>query len=81
MPIQLSPESERIVEQEIQSGRFHSVDEIIHLGVQARTGDPESERLRKHREAITRTREFTTNHAIRLTGVTFQEVIDEGGRL
>jgi hypothetical protein len=81
MPIQLSPESERLVEQQIASGHFHSVDEIIHLGVHARDSDGEAERWRKHREAIDRTRSFITDNPIRLTGVTFQEVVDEGRRL
>jgi len=79
--IQLSPESERLVEQEIASGHFGSIDEIIHLGVQARGGADESDRWKKHREAVERTRSFTTDDPIRLTGITFQEVIDEGRRL
>ena len=33
MPIQLSLETERLVEQEIASGSFHSTDEIIRQGV------------------------------------------------
>jgi Arc/MetJ-type ribon-helix-helix transcriptional regulator len=36
MTITLKPETERLVEEEIQSGHFHSVDEIIVQGVQAR---------------------------------------------
>jgi putative addiction module CopG family antidote len=79
MPIQLSPETERLVEQEIASGRFQSVDEIIQHGVRAQ--DDEAERWRRHREAIERTRAFITADPIRLSGVTFQEVIEEGRRL
>lgn len=36
MPIQLSPETERLVEQEIASRRFHPVDEIIRQDVRMR---------------------------------------------
>jgi hypothetical protein len=36
MPITLKPETERLLEEELQSGHFHSVDEIIVVGVQAR---------------------------------------------
>ncbi|MGD0800937.1 MAG: hypothetical protein ABR906_06455 [Terracidiphilus sp.] len=79
MPIQLSPETERLVEQEIASGRFQSVDEIIQQGV--RTQDGETERWRRHRQAIERTRAFITTDPIHLSGVTFQEVIEEGRRL
>jgi putative addiction module CopG family antidote len=79
MPIQLSPESERLVKQEIASGRFQSVDEIIQQGVRAQ--NDEDERWRKHHQAIERTRAFITADPIHLSGVTFQEVIEEGRRL
>lgn len=36
MTITLKPETERLVRQELESGHFHSVDEIIVEGVQAR---------------------------------------------
>jgi Arc/MetJ-type ribon-helix-helix transcriptional regulator len=81
MPIQLSPESERLVEREIASGRFQSVDEIIQQGISTKDDEAEAERWRKHREAIERTRPFTTSDPIRLSGVTFQELIDEGRQL
>jgi Arc/MetJ-type ribon-helix-helix transcriptional regulator len=81
MPIQLSPESERLVEQKIASGRFQSVDEIIEQGIRTKDDQAESERRRKHREAIERIRTFITDNPIRLSGVTFQEVIEEGRRL
>jgi putative addiction module CopG family antidote len=79
MPIQLSPESERLVKQEIASGRFQSVDEIIQQGV--RTQNDEDERWRRHRQAIERTQAFITADPIHLNGITFQEVIEEGRRL
>jgi putative addiction module CopG family antidote len=76
MPIQLSPETERLVEQEIANGRFHSVDEIIRQGV--RTLDGEEERWRKHREAIDSIRDFALNKARPLNGITIKEMIEEG---
>ena len=79
MPIQLSPETERLVEQEIASGRFQSVDEIIQQGVSAT--DEEVERWRKHRNAIARTREFMLNRALPLNGITIKELIEEGRRM
>jgi Arc/MetJ-type ribon-helix-helix transcriptional regulator len=81
MPIQLSPESERLVEQEIANGRFQSVDEIIQQGIRAREDDAESERWRKHREAIEWTRDFMKNHAVPLNGITIKELIEEGRRM
>jgi Arc/MetJ-type ribon-helix-helix transcriptional regulator len=79
MPIQLSPESERLVEQEIASGRFHSVDEIIQQGILAK--NEESELWRKHREAIARTLDFARNKALPLNGITIKELIEEGRRM
>jgi putative addiction module CopG family antidote len=79
MPIQLSPESERLVEQEIASGRFQSVDEIIQQGV--RTQDDEAERWKKHREAIASIRDFARNKALPLNGITIKELIEEGRRM
>lgn len=35
MPIRIKPETEQLVSEELQSGRFRSVDEIIVRGVQA----------------------------------------------
>jgi putative addiction module CopG family antidote len=76
MPIQLSPETERLVEQEIASGRFHSVDEIIQQGV--RTLDSEEERWRKHRQAVEWIQDFAKNKARPLKGITIKEMIEEG---
>jgi Arc/MetJ-type ribon-helix-helix transcriptional regulator len=81
MPIQLKPETECLVEKEIASGRFQSVDEIIQQGLRARNDEAEPERWRKHREAIERTRAFVTENPIRLSGISFQELIDEGRKL
>jgi hypothetical protein len=36
MSIEIKPETERLVQEEIQKGHFHSVDEIIIEGVHAR---------------------------------------------
>jgi Arc/MetJ-type ribon-helix-helix transcriptional regulator len=35
MPIELEPETERLVQEEIRNGHFHSVDELIVEGVHA----------------------------------------------
>lgn len=80
MPILLSPETERLVEQEIASGRFQSVDEIIQEGIR-KSDDAESERWKRHRRALERTHAFVTGDPLHLSGVSFQEVIEEGRRL
>lgn len=35
MPIELKPETERLVQEEIRKGHFHSVDDLIVEGVHA----------------------------------------------
>ena len=35
MALELKPETERLVTEEIQAGRFHSVDEVIVQGIYA----------------------------------------------
>jgi len=35
MSVELKPETERLVEEEIRNGHFHSVDELIVAGVHA----------------------------------------------
>ena len=78
MPIQLSPETERLVEQEIASGRFQSVDEIIQQGLRAKDVEAEAESWRRHREAIASIRDFARNKALPLNGITIKELIEEG---
>ena len=79
MAIQLSPETERLVEQQIASGHFHSVDEIIDAGIKARSEADDTERKRKRREALEHLREYVEN-PIPLNGITIQELIEEGRR-
>jgi putative addiction module CopG family antidote len=81
MAIQLSPETERLIEAEIARGRFGSIDEIVREGIRARSDEVEAERWQKHREAIARTREFVTSAPIQLHGVTLRELIEEGRRM
>lgn len=76
MAIHLSPETERLVEQQIASGRFHSVDEIIHEGIKAKE-EEDTEHARRRRDAIDRTRAFIED-PIRLSGISFQELMEEG---
>ena len=81
MPIHLKPETERLVEQEIASGRFQSVDEIIQQGIGKLEAEAEAERWKKHREAIERMLDFAKNKALPLNGITIKELIEEGRRM
>jgi Arc/MetJ-type ribon-helix-helix transcriptional regulator len=78
MNIQLNPETERLVREELESGHFDSVDEIIVQGIRARretTQTPASETLR--REAV----ENALHKAVPLNGASIRELLHEGHRL
>ncbi len=79
MAIQLSPETERLVEQQIASGRFHSIDEIIEQGIKTRSEENDVERKHKRREALEHMREYIEN-PVPLNGITIRELIEEGRR-
>lgn len=85
MTITLKPETERLVQDELQSGHFHSVDEIIVQGVKARREKepPQARQLRLGQAK--RTRAEAAEH-IRQTrrgnklppGITIRDLINEG---
>ncbi len=84
MTINLKPETERLVQEEIQSGHFQSVDELIVETVPAwrekQHRSPASNEL-KRREAVDRALAFARNRAIPLDGVSIKELIHEGHRM
>jgi len=53
--VELKPETERLVEEEIRNGHFHSVDEMIEAGVCARRGhQPGETTARKPKKSFAR---------------------------
>jgi hypothetical protein len=61
MTINLKPETERLVQEEMQNGHFRSIDEMVVEGVQARReGKPLSRRARPKTpaEAVAHIREL-----------------------
>ncbi len=80
MTIILKPETERLVQEELQNGRFRSVDEMIVEGVQARReGKPlSSEVTRKTAaEAVAHIRELRQGNRLP-AGITIKDLINEG---
>lgn len=76
MSINLKPETERLVEEEIQSGHFQSVDELILEGVRALR-----EKRQSRHEAVRRLQEFAEKNRTSLEGVSVKDLIHEGHRL
>lgn len=50
MKIELKPEDDHLIQKRLQSGAFHSVDEVIHNALTSQ--DAEESWLRENREAI-----------------------------
>ena len=85
MNINLTPEQEKIVKEELRSGHFHSVEEVIGEALQVLS---EKERSRStetangaQREAVREMLAFVERNRVRLEGVTVKELIHEGHRL
>jgi hypothetical protein len=80
LTINLKPETERLVQEELQNGRFHSVDEMIVDGIEARrVGKPLSRELRRKTpaEAVAHIREIRQGNRLP-AGVTIKDLINEG---
>ena len=80
MAINLKPETERLVQAELQNGHFRSVDEMIVEGVQARReGRPLSREMKRKTpaEAVAHIRELRRGNRLP-AGVTIKDLINEG---
>jgi putative addiction module CopG family antidote len=85
MNINLTPEQEKIVKEELKSGHFHSVEEVISEALQVLS---EKERSMStgsangaQREAVREMLTFVDRNRVRLEGITVKELIHEGHRL
>jgi len=80
MTINLKPETERLVREELQNGHFCSVDEMIVEGVQARReGKLLSREVRRKTpaEAVAHIRELRQGNRLP-AGITIKDLINEG---
>jgi putative addiction module CopG family antidote len=85
MNVNLTPEQEKIVKEELKSGHFHSIEEVIGEALQVLR---QKERSRStgtangaQREAVREMLAFVERNRVRLEGVTVKELIHEGHRL
>jgi Arc/MetJ-type ribon-helix-helix transcriptional regulator len=84
MTIKIKPETERLVLEEIQSGHFQSVDQLIVESVHAwrekhqQTSQANSEQRRK---AVEQALAFARDRAISLGGISIKDLIHEGHRM
>jgi Arc/MetJ-type ribon-helix-helix transcriptional regulator len=82
MVIQLNPETERLVQEEMQSGRFHSIDEIILQGIRTRheKEQPQPSEAQR-RQAVERALDFARHRAVCLDGISIKQLLHEGHRV
>ena len=80
--IQLNPETERLVHEELRSGHFHSIDDIILRGIHARREKEQPQRSdAQRRQAVERALDFAKHRAVPLNGVSIKELLHEGHRM
>jgi putative addiction module CopG family antidote len=85
MNINLTPEQERIVKDELRSGHFRSAEEVIGEALQAlrekEQSSGETASNGAQREAVREMLAFVEKNRVRLDGVSVKELIHEGHRL
>jgi hypothetical protein len=76
--IELKPETERLVHEELQSGRFSSADEIILQGIKTRREREYQPGDARRHEAVNRALEFARHRAVALSDVSIKALLHEG---
>jgi Arc/MetJ-type ribon-helix-helix transcriptional regulator len=82
MNIRLTPEQEAIIEKELKSGHFRSIEEVIGTALQgfqekarsSTAGTPNG----KQREAVREMLAFVETNRTRLDGISVKDLIHEG---
>jgi Arc/MetJ-type ribon-helix-helix transcriptional regulator len=85
MNINLTPEQERIVRDELKSGHFRTAEDVIGKALQAlrekEHSSGETTSNGAQREAVREMLAFVEKNRVRLEGVSVKELIHEGHRL
>ena len=85
MNIRLTPEQERIIKEELESGRFRTAEEIVGEALRALREKEQASSASTpdgaQREAVREMLAFVEKNRVRLEGVSVNELIHEGRRL
>ncbi len=85
MNVNLTPEQEKIVEDELKSGHFRTVEEMIGEALEVLREKERSSAATAsnsaQREAVGEMLAFVEKNRVRLEGVSVKELIHEGHRL
>lgn len=82
--IKLTREQEKIVQDELNSGHFHSIEQVIGEALRVLREKEESSSAvpnEAQREAVQEMLTFVEKNRVRLEGVSVKELIHEGHRL
>ncbi|MBI3664593.1 MAG: hypothetical protein HY234_16270 [Acidobacteria bacterium] len=85
MNINLTPEQEKIVKDELKSGHFRTAEEVIaealHVLKDKKRSSSDSTTNGKQHEAVQEMLAFVEKNRTRLDGISVKELIHEGHRL
>ena len=79
MTIELKPDQERIIKEQLASGRYRSVDEVLDTALSQLPRDEPSDPGAR-REAVRRMREFGDRHKLSLGEPITRKFLHEGHR-
>jgi Arc/MetJ-type ribon-helix-helix transcriptional regulator len=80
MIIELKPEQEKIIREQLASGRYSSVDDVVDTALSKLTRDEQPDPGAR-REAIRRMREFGDRHKLSLGEPITRKLLHEGHRI
>jgi Arc/MetJ-type ribon-helix-helix transcriptional regulator len=76
MTVELTPELERIIQEQLASGQFHSVDEVLATALSRLPS-----KRRSNRAAVARMIDFSRQHSVKLEpGETVEGLVRESHR-
>jgi Arc/MetJ-type ribon-helix-helix transcriptional regulator len=85
MNVKLTPEQEKIIEEELKSGHFRSIEEVIGEALQVLRKTELASRATTSNgsqgEAVREMLEFVAKNRVRLEGISVKQLIHEGHRL
>ncbi len=83
--VNLTPEQENLIESEIKSGHYHSVEQVIGVALEALRGkgEPVGASISKaaQQKAVREMLDFVHENSVRLGDISVKELIHEGHRL
>lgn len=78
MNIYLTPQQQEIIQQQLKSGRFHSVEEVISEALQSLREQAGTIQPSARAQAVREMLDFVEKNRVRLDGISVKELIHEG---